>query len=156
MNRSVFISWKHADNKRNQRFIKALALELVKCGFSVWWDRTALTNFGVVDEYSTRKKNEMLNRLLRQGISQSTAVLAFWTESYGTSSKPNGPNWTRKEWHVRHAVARIAMVPGEFARKRRMAEPDQVIRIPQNPDLEDAVRVARRFRQTYDLMKGGR
>lgn len=154
MNRSVFISWKHADNTRNRPFIKALIVELAKCGFSVWWDKTALTNIGVVDEYRASKKDEMLSRLLRQGISQTTAVLALWTARYGTSSTPNGPNWTRDEWHVRHAVARIAMVSGEFASKPLMVEPDRIIRIPANPDIGEAAGVARRFRRTYNLMKG--
>ncbi len=154
MNRSLFISWKHADHDRNQRrFIRVLTVELAKCGFSVWWDSTALTNIGAVDEYPANRKDEMMNRLLRQGISQTTAVLALWTEKYGTSSTPNGPNWTLDEWHVRHAVARIAMVSGEFSSKPLMADPDRVVRIPQNPDPEDAADVARRFRQTYDLMK---
>lgn len=155
MNRSVFISWKHADNNRNRRrFIKALTVELAKCGFSVWWDRTALTDVGVVDEYPTSKKDEMMNRLLRQGISQATAVLALWTERYGTSSTPKAPNWTRDEWHVRHDVARIAMVSGEFVSKPLMTEPDWVVRMPQNPDPGEAVRVARRFKLIYDSIKG--
>ena len=152
-NRSVFISWKHADNTENRRFIKALIVELVKCGFSVWWDQTALTNIGVVSEYPAAKKDEMLNRLLRQGLSRTSAVLALWTENYGASSTPNGPNWTRDEWHVGHAVARIAMAPGPFRSKRRMIEPDQIIRISDNPAVKDAARVARQFERNYNLLK---
>lgn len=155
MNRSVFISWKHTDNNRNwRRFINALTVELTKCGFSVWWDQVALTDVGVVDEYPASKKDEMMNRLLHHGISQTTAVLALWTARYGTSSTPKAPNWTLIEWHVPHAVARIAMVSGVFTRKPQMAEPDRVVRIPQNPDPREAVHVARRFKQAYDSMKG--
>ncbi len=155
MNRSVFISWKHDDNNRNrQRFMKALTVELGKCGFSVWWDRMALTDLKAIDEYKDKEKDDLMNRLLKQGNLRSTAVLALWTERYGTKSKTSNKNWTRDEWHVRDDVARIAMVPGEFERKPRMAEPDGVVRIPQNPDPREAVRVARRFKQTYDSMKG--
>lgn len=127
MNRSVFISWKHADNNRTRhRFLKALTVELAKCGFSVWWDRTALTDVGVVDKYPASKKVEIMGRLLRRGISETTAVLALWTARYGTSSTPKAPNWTRDEWRVPHDVARIAMVSGEFASKPLM-EPDWII-----------------------------
>src|SRR5262249_4222371 len=45
VNQSLFISWKHADNGQQQRrFIRELVAELAKLGFSVWWDKTALTN----------------------------------------------------------------------------------------------------------------
>ena len=152
VNRSVFISWKHADNTGNRRFIKALVVELAKRGFSVWWDKTALTNIGVVDEYTASRKDHMLTRLLRQGISQVTAVVALWTERYGTASTPDSPNWTRDEWHVRHPVARIAMVSGEFASKPLLVGPDRIIRIPGNPAIEDAETVARRFQQTYNML----
>jgi len=154
INRSVFISWKHSDNRRDQRsFMKALTVELVRCGFSVWWDRTALTNLSVVDDYSVNKKDEMLNRLLRQGILHTTAILALWTERYGTPSIPNGPNWTLDEWHVDHPVRRIAMVSEEFTSKRLMAKPDAVIRMPQNADPAKAVDVARLFRQVYNTLR---
>jgi hypothetical protein len=154
MNRSVFISWKHDDNKGDRRrFIKALTVELAKRGFAVWWDKTAMTNVGVINEYSAGEREEMLGRLLRQGLARTTAVLALWTERYGIPTA-GGSNWTRDEWHGRQGAARIAMTSEAFVRKSRMADPDRIVRMPQNPNPEEAVRAARRFEQAYDSLRG--
>lgn len=154
-NRSVFISWKHCDNNRSRRqFVRALTTELVKRQFSVWWDKVALTDIDALNDYSKRKKDNLMHRLLRQGLAQSTAILGLWTERYGTPSYVNAPNWTRDEWNVRHDVFRFAVSPGDFEPKPHLAEPDQVLRIPRNPQPADAVSLARRFKKAYDSVTG--
>jgi len=155
MNRSVFISWKHSDNNRNRRrFMKALTIQLAKQQFSIWWDKMALTNIEAVDGYSCSQKDNLMERLLRQGLSGCTAILALWSGRYGTASTPNAPNWTRDEWHANENITRIAMSPEEFESKPLMAEPDQILRIPFDLVPEDAVIIARRFKRAYDSING--
>ena len=145
--RSIFISWKHCDES-HEGFLRALCMELIKRQFSVWWDQTALTNVEEVNKYKGKKK--LMGGLLRQGLSQSTAILALWTKSYGTASRASRSNWTQDEWHASGSQFRFALSPDEFQRKDGMAEPYQVLRIPPHPTPEDAIGVARRFRKLYD------
>ncbi len=151
--RSVFVSWKHADGGRaGRRFLKALTTELAVRGFSVWWDGTALTGVHVMQTDRAGRRDVLLSKLLRQGISEASAVLSLWTERYGKPSTPEGRNWTRSEWNVDRRIKRIAMAHGRFEDKRGMADPDSVLRIPASPDEVDAVRVARSFQRTYDSL----
>ncbi len=154
-NRSVFISWKHKENQHRLEFIRAVSIELAKRRFAVWWDRMALTNVEAIkDKKLKQAKNDLMNRLLRQGLSGSTAILGFWTDNYGCRSDGSDDNWTRTEWHARGQRLRFAITANDFENKRRMQEPDKVLRMPLNPQREDAVRVARDFKRAYDLIKG--
>jgi hypothetical protein len=99
---AVFVSWKHCDhNRQRRRFMRSLVDELRKRGLAVWWDKTSLTDVDAVNAYSLVEKNELMHKLLRQGLSKSMCILAVWTENYGVSSTANAPNWTRDEWQTR-------------------------------------------------------
>ena len=151
--RSVFISWKHQDNQHRPRFLRALSIELAKRQFAVWWDQMALTNVEAIHEHRSRK-NELMNRLLHQGLAKSTAILALWTKNYGLATDSDLPNWTRNEWHAKGERARFAITSDDFENKDDMREPDEVLRMPYNPQPADAVRVARDFKRTYDSIAG--
>jgi hypothetical protein len=109
-----------------------------------------LSNAEVVNEYSKRKQSQMMNKLLQQGLSQTKAVLALWTERYGLASPPGKQNWTKNEWHSHSDVARIAMVAGEFKPKPMMTSPDQVISIAEIPDPAEAARAAKTFKRMFE------
>jgi hypothetical protein len=153
--RTVFISWKHNDNDRKRcRFIRALSLELARLGFAVWWDRTALTNIEAIhDDYCELQKDNFMNRLLRQGLKESKAILAFWTNNYGRRSKGSIDNWTLNEWEAKGQLFRFALTADDFEHNRGMREPDRILRMPVNPQPEDAARVARDFQRKYDSIK---
>jgi len=147
--RSVFISWKHDDNKHRLRFMRALSIELAKRQFAVWWDKTALTNVDAIDEYRKQRKNELMNRLLHQGLSKSTVILALWTNNYGRRTNGNTPNWTRNEWHAKGQRSRFAITSDDIEFKREMCEPDEVFRMPHDPQPADAARLAREIAGSF-------
>jgi hypothetical protein len=151
--RALFLSWKHCDhNRQGRRFIRALVDELRKCGFAVWWDKTALTDVGEVNAYSASTKNELMHRLLRQGVLKSKCILAIWTENYGVASTKTAPNWTHDEWQTRRWAARIALVlEGIAPKKLGMAVPDHVLRISTSPGIDDVKRLTQRIKSAFEM-----
>jgi len=149
--RSVFISWKHNDNQHRIPFLKALSIELAKRQFAVWWDRMALTNIEAIEDKELKHtKNDLMDRLLQQGIGKSAVILALWTKHYGLATDATALNWTRNEWHAEGQRLRFAITPNDIEMKRGMRQPDEILRMPANPKPADAVRVAREFTRAFD------
>ncbi len=99
--RAVFISWKHPDHKRVGRArIRSLAGELVRQGYSVWWDQLVLP--GPEGQEELFRNPPLMRRLLRSALRQSRALIAVCSPRYGTKTAASPENWTRNEWNRRY------------------------------------------------------
>jgi len=154
--RSIFISWKHSDHDHDQQrisFLRSLTAELCRLGFAVWWDETALTDSDTINEYAPSTRDDMMRWLLQQGLSQASVVLGIWTDRYGRQSDSSRRNWTRDEWQVGGKLGRLALIYGKHDdRKPNLADPDQLIHIPERPDAVHAPMVAHRLSRAFDVL----
>lgn len=92
--RSVFISWKWADNSRIT--IRNLAYDLAREGIVVWLDQLALPASKALDKVVS--DSEVLRRLLRYGYTRCQTVLAVESKNYGIQTPGSDRNWTMDEW----------------------------------------------------------
>jgi hypothetical protein len=91
---AIFISWKWSENC--DWVIRDLAFNLADCGFNVWLDQLAMP----ASESLRRMEKfpEALQRLLRDGYSHSSVILAIEGERYGIKTRGSAKNWTLDEW----------------------------------------------------------
>lgn len=106
LKRTVFLSWKHRGLWSKRPDIRRFCRELARHGYAVWWDLLALpparSAANIKDDADEEfDADELLDRILRNGLAQSRALVAVTSEKYGTASKIKNVeqvNWTQREW----------------------------------------------------------
>jgi len=98
--KTVFISykWRDVETLGKQRFVLRLAREIARAGLKVWLDKLALPGYAPKGDHDEDEEDRKVRRLLKYGYERSVALLALGTPNYGRPTKPEGENWTLREW----------------------------------------------------------
>jgi len=91
---------------RRKTQVRSFVGKLDEFEVAVWLDELALPN------YRPRKNADLLGLLLKQGLAQSSVVVAVKTEHYGCQSKGSRRNWTKEEWQSKPRRNRAVLSVG--------------------------------------------
>ena len=98
--KTVFISykWRDVEILGKQRFVLGFAREIARAGLMVWLDKLTLPGYAPKGYHDEDDEDRKVRRLLKYGYERSVALLALGTPNYGRPTKPEGENWTLREW----------------------------------------------------------
>jgi hypothetical protein len=130
--RTVFISWKWQDTPR--AVVRNFAHELAAREHMPWLDQLALPPARA--HRKLREDPTILERLLKYGYGQATALVGLETPQYGTKTPGSRRNWTLREWtgaiSEKPPANRIAVAIGGTGRSRLLADADHRV-VAENP-----------------------